>query len=161
MILPFSIPILMSSFNLIKADCVRWCFLNPVWKVANNPLPLRNVTIWSWASFSIIFEKKVSKTIDLKKVGMCWWDWDLFRAITRAFFQECGNTPGASDALKSFVRWETIVGSTLAITLWGIPSSPLAYGLKWETSKNNIIFSYWLKKEPSKRDILYSVLGVF
>ena len=46
-----SIPILMSSVNLIKADCVLSCFLKPVWKVSNNPLLLRKMTIWSRARF--------------------------------------------------------------------------------------------------------------
>ena len=122
-ILP-SIPIHMSSLNLIKADCVLWCFLKPVWKVSSNLLLLRKMTIWSWASFSSTFERKLSKTIGLKSEGNDGTG-ALFRVIIQAFFQECENTPWASDALKSFVRWGTIVGSALAITLWGVPSSPL------------------------------------
>ena len=54
--------------------------------------------------------------------------------MIRVFFQSEGKMPFKREALNNLVRYGAIEGSTLAIILCGMPSSPLAWDLKWETA---------------------------
>ena len=66
----FSLATRMSSVNFIKAVCVEWCFLKPVWNTSRIFNFVMKLTTWSWANFSKTFERKHSKGTGLKFEGM-------------------------------------------------------------------------------------------
>ena len=111
-------------------------------------IPIQIVLVWSWANFSSTLDRKHSNVMRRKSEGKDGANY-FFRAKMRAFFQLEGKTPLTSDALHRFVRWWQLLEKP--ITLWGIPSSPLACDLKCETTSMTSCSDTSVKRKPSSR----------
>ena len=79
----------------------------------------------SCISFSRTLERKHSRAMGRKSDGDVGADF-FFSRNNCAFFQASGKTPLSSDELKKLTSNGLMVGRAFAITLRGMPSSPLA-----------------------------------
>ena len=140
-------PNLMSSVSLSTAVAVLWPFLKPVWNGSRMFFCKICSVSWSWTNFFRTFERKLSKAIGRKSNGAEGADFFLNR-ISCAFFQAPGKMPLSSDVLKRVTRNCPTAGRAFAITLCGIPSSPLACDVKWATTRMTSLSEKWWNKNP-------------
>ena len=157
-----SLPMRMSSLNLSSADCVLWYFLNPVWLKSKIFDLLKYANTWSWTSFSSTFERKPNSAIGRKSDGDDGTG-KFFSASMRAFFYGDGKIPWDSDALNSLVRYGAIAGRAFAMTLCGMPSSPLAWDLKCDTTNITSFSDTSERQKPSSGATVFlsALVGFF
>ena len=118
-------PDLISSVILSKAVVVLWCRRKPVCNGSRMPLLIIYSDSCLCTNFSRTLERKQSNAIGRKSEAVVGADF-FFKDNNCAFFQDPGKAPLSSDVLNMLTSRGAMVGRAFAITLCGMPSSPLA-----------------------------------